>query len=54
MPSSATGASSTARTIPIFVADPVVARTNNGSARKVICEPSEEMTSAVISAATDR
>jgi hypothetical protein len=31
----------------IFAAEPVVTSTNQGSARKVICEPSEETPSAV-------
>ena len=52
--SSATGASSTARTIPIFDADPVVTSTNQGSARNVMREPSDETISATISAARER
>jgi hypothetical protein len=31
----------------IFAADPVVTSTNQGRARNVICEPSEEIPSAV-------
>ena len=54
IPSSATGAISTARTIPIFAADPVVTSTNHGRARKVIREPSDETISATISAARER
>ena len=44
MPRIAIGASSAASTMPIRVGEPVVARTNHGSARNVICEPSDEMT----------
>ena len=54
MPSSAIGAIWTARTIPIFAAEPVVTSTNHGSARNVIREPSELTTSAAIRAASDR
>jgi hypothetical protein len=50
MPRSATGNSSTARTTPMRVGDPVVTRTNQGRARNVICEPSDETLSATISA----
>ena len=48
------GSSSAARTIPIFVVEPVVVRTNHGSARNVIWAPSEEMISADSSAKIDR
>ena len=51
MPRIATGASSTASTMLIFVGEPVVARTNHGSARNVICEPSAETTCDASSAA---
>ena len=54
MPSSAMGSSSAARTIPIRVVEPVVVSTNHGSARNVICAPSEEMISADSSAKIDR
>ena len=47
IPSSATGRISTARTMLIFAADPVVTSTNQGSARNVICEPRDEIPSAV-------
>ena len=54
MPRIAIGASSAASTTPIRVGEPVVLRTNQGSARNVICEPSEEMTCAVMSATIGR
>ena len=54
MPSSAMGSSSAARTIPIRVVEPVVVRTNHGNARNVICDPSDEMISALSSARIDR
>ena len=52
MPRIAIGASSAARTTPILVGEPVVERTNQGSARNVICEPRDEITSAEMSART--
>jgi hypothetical protein len=54
IPRSATGNSSTAKTSPIRVADPVVVRTNHGSARKVIWVPRAEMNSEVTIARIDR
>ena len=54
MPRMAIGSSSAASTIPIRVVDPVVVSTNHGSARNVICEPSDEMISALSSAKMDR
>src|SRR5215211_5548401 len=45
-PSSATGASSKARTIPIFAGECVVTSTNHGSATFVIAEPTRETSSA--------
>ena len=54
IPRTATGSSSTARTTPIFVAEPVVESTNQGRARNVICEPSEETISAATSATIGR
>ena len=38
------------RTSPSFVADPVVARTNQGSANTVIDEPTDDTTSAATTA----
>jgi hypothetical protein len=40
--------------MPILVGEPVVESTNHGSARNVICEPSDETTSAEMSAKIDR
>ena len=54
MPSSAIGSSSAASTIPMRVVEPVVVRTNHGSARNVICAPSDEITSALSNAKIDR
>jgi hypothetical protein len=46
MPKIATGSISAARTQPIFAVEPVVARTNHGSATNVIDEPVNETSSA--------
>ncbi len=46
MPRSASGATRAASTQPIFAVEPVVARTNQGSATKVIEEPVSETSSA--------
>ena len=54
IPSNAIGRISTARTMLIFAGDPVVTSTNQGSARKVICEPSEDTASAVSRAMSGR
>ena len=53
-PSSATGASSNARTIPIFAGECVVTSTNHGSATFVIAEPTRETSSATRSASSPR
>src|SRR5262249_61565448 len=50
MPRIAIGAISTARTMLVFVAEPVVTRTNQGSATKVIAVPPAETASATRSA----
>ena len=47
MPKIAIGSISAARTQPIFAVEPVVARTNQGSATNVIAEPVSETSSAV-------
>ncbi len=52
MPSTTIGAISAARTSVIFPGDPVVTRTNHGSARYVMRVPKTEMTSARTSAET--
>ena len=52
IPRSAIGAICTARTTLIFPGEPVVTRTNHGSARYVIRDPSVEMTSATTRAPT--
>ncbi len=52
MPSTAIGRICTARTTLIFAGDPVVTRTNHGSARYVIREPSVEISSADTSVPT--
>ena len=54
IPRTATGTSSAARTTPILVAEPVVESTNQGRARNVIREPSEETISAATSATIGR
>jgi hypothetical protein len=53
-PSRAIGKSSTARTSPIFAGECVVTRTNHGSARNVICDPTRETSSAASSASSER
>ena len=52
MPRTTIGAISAARTSVIFPGDPVVTRTNHGSARYVMRVPKTEMTSAMTSAET--
>src|SRR5215212_248391 len=54
MPRSPTGRSSAARTQPIFAVEPVVTRTNQGSATYVIAEPLRDTSSATTTAARDR
>src|SRR5918999_1180232 len=54
IPSSATGSSCTASTTVMRAGDPVVTSTNQGSARNVICVPSDETTSAARSGASPR
>ena len=54
IPSRPTGSSSAARTQPIFAVEPVVTRTNQGSATYVIDEPVRETSSATMIAARDR
>ncbi len=53
-PSSAIGTISAISTHVIRCGDPVVRRTNHGSASQVICVPSDEITSAPSSAARRR
>ena len=48
------GAISAASTIPIRVGEPVVWRTNHGSARNVIWDPSDEMICAATRAKIGR
>src|SRR5581483_9769323 len=54
MPKIAIGSISAARTQPIFAVDPVVARTNHGSATKVIDDPVSETSSAATSPSRER
>ena len=54
MPKSATGASSAARTQPIFADEPVVTATNHGSATNVIAVPVRETSSAAMSPRSER
>ena len=54
MPKMAIGSISAARTQPIFAVEPVVARTNHGSATNVIAVPVNETSSAVISPSSER
>ena len=54
MPTIAIGSISAARTQPIFAVEPVVARTNHGSATNVIAEPVSETSSAEIRPASER
>ena len=49
-PNSASGSRRTAKTTPIFVAEPVVARTNQGNATVVMFEPVDDVIAAVSSA----
>ena len=54
MPKMAIGSISAARTQPIFAVEPVVARTNHGSATNVIDEPVSETSSAETSPTSER
>ena len=54
MPTIAIGSISAARTQPIFAVEPVVTRTNHGSATNVIEEPVSETSSAVRSPRSER
>ena len=53
-PTMPSAAASTATTMAIFVAEPVVVTTNQGSATHVICDPAVEITSRASSASSAR